>query len=67
MRKYILYGILGLGAMSLVSCNDWLSEEGPMTNSPEDYFTGEAAAIQHTLLSCGSTTALIIVNGSSVT
>ncbi len=46
MRKYILYGILGLGAMSLVSCNDWLSEEGPMTNSPEDYFTGEAAAIQ---------------------
>lgn len=30
----------------LVSCNDWLREDGPMTNKVEDFFTSAQTAVQ---------------------
>lgn len=32
----------------LVSCNDWLTEDGPMTNKVEDFFTNAQTAVQVT-------------------
>lgn len=33
---------------ALVSCNDWLREDGPMTNRVEDFFTSAETAVQVT-------------------
>ena len=32
----------------LTACNDWLREDGPMTNRVEDFFTSAETAIQVT-------------------
>lgn len=45
MRKYIYISILCLSA-GLTSCNDWLTEEGPMVTKSEDFFTNEETAVQ---------------------
>ena len=41
-NKYIAMLLLP----ALVSCNDWLREDGPMTNRVEDFFTSAETAIQ---------------------
>ena len=40
------YSLILLALLSLSSCNDWLREDGPMTNRVEDYFTSAETAIQ---------------------
>lgn len=40
------YFILWLAGLCLCSCNDWLREDGPMTNRVEDYFTSAETAVQ---------------------
>ena len=44
INKYITISLLPL----LMSCNDWLREDGPMTNRVEDFFTSAETAIQVT-------------------
>ncbi len=44
VNKYIAISLLPL----LVSCNDWLREDGPMTNRVEDFFTSAETAVQVT-------------------
>lgn len=44
VNKYISVCLLPL----LVACNDWLREDGPMTNRVEDFFTSAETAIQVT-------------------
>lgn len=44
VNKYIYMCLLPL----LVSCSDWLREDGPMTNRVEDFFTSAETAIQVT-------------------
>lgn len=46
MRKQIYISILCLLSAGLTSCNDWLTEEGPMVTKTEDFFTTEETAIQ---------------------
>lgn len=44
--KHIILGTAVIASLSLTSCNDWLKEEAPGTNTVEDFFTGGAVAIQ---------------------
>ena len=43
MKKFI---IILSAALSLVSCNNWLTEDGPMVNRVSDYFVASDNAIQ---------------------
>ncbi len=40
------YSFILLAGLCLCSCNDWLREDGPMTNRVEDYFTSAQTAVQ---------------------
>ncbi len=44
MKKHTAYFALALAVLSLVSCKNWLTEDGPMVNKVEDYFISSAAA-----------------------
>lgn len=44
INKYILLSVLPV----MTACNDWLREDGPMTNRVEDFFTSAETAIQVT-------------------
>lgn len=44
LNKYILLCIIP----ALTACNDWLREDGPMTNRVEDFFTSAETAVQVT-------------------
>ena len=44
LNKYISLCLLPI----LASCNDWLREDGPMTNRVEDFFTSAETAVQVT-------------------
>lgn len=43
MKRYIL---IAAAALTLVSCNKWLTEDGPMVNYVSDYFTSAETATQ---------------------
>ena len=43
MKKYI---IIISAALALVSCNKWLTEDGPMVNRVSDYFVASENAVQ---------------------
>ncbi|MBQ8839079.1 MAG: RagB/SusD family nutrient uptake outer membrane protein [Bacteroidales bacterium] len=43
LNRYIILAIL---PAILSSCNDWLTEDAPMTNRPADYLTSAGAALQ---------------------
>lgn len=44
--KYLCFGLLGLASSTLVSCNDWLSEQAPGTTTLDDFFTSGETAVQ---------------------
>ena len=46
MKKHIYISILFFLSAGLTSCNDWLTEEGPMVTKTEDFFTTGETAIQ---------------------
>ena len=46
MNRYILFTLLTIIPLSLVSCDDWLSEKAPASTSLEDFFTEGNTAIQ---------------------
>ena len=46
MKRLIRITIPAVCALVLVSCNDWLREDGPMTSSLSEFFTSDEAAIQ---------------------
>ena len=43
MKRYIL---IAAAALTLVSCNKWLTEDGPMVNRVSDFFTSAETATQ---------------------
>lgn len=47
MKSKISYTLILL-IPALTACNDWLREDGPMTNRVEDFFTGAETAVQVT-------------------
>lgn len=46
MKKYIYISILCSMSALLSSCNDWLTEEGPMVTNAKDFFTSGETATQ---------------------
>ncbi len=44
--KILNFGIAAVALLSMTSCNDWLTEQAPGTNTPSDYFVGGEMAIQ---------------------
>ena len=46
MKKFSTYALLLGVALSLTSCNGWLTEEAPGSNKIEDYFVSTATAIE---------------------
>lgn len=46
MRKYIYISMLCLLSTGITSCNDWLTEEGPMVTESGDFFTNGETATQ---------------------
>jgi hypothetical protein len=46
MKKNIFVGLLPIVLLSLVSCQDWLTDDTPGTTKLNDYFSSSAAAVK---------------------